>query len=188
VRKRTAADDFLMSKLTNVLSEGPPVKMVDIDCNNKQEILQSVFEKDQGMRKAGQSIDPAIDHENLEIIVSFLEKCGIPTLDEVNDVQMAAIWAVLQHSNNKYRKMYLPLLEKAADNGDMKWSTIALIKDRVLMDDGLPQVYGTQILNGELWTLTEPEYVDKRRAEVGLGPLKDYLKRFNVTFDVEQKQ
>ena len=38
----------------------------------------------------------------------------------------------------------------------------------------------------ELYDLKDPESVDKRRAAVGMGPLAEYLKRFDVEFDVEQ--
>jgi hypothetical protein len=34
--------------------------------------------------------------------------------------------------------------------------------------------------------LIEPENVDKRRAEVGLGPLANYAERFDFTWDVEK--
>jgi hypothetical protein len=59
------------------------------------------------------------------------------------------------------------------------------LADRVLVAEGKPQVYGTQAkAPGRLWKGHEPvpepiedeRNVDKRRAEVGLPPLADYLK------------
>lgn len=52
--------------------------------------------------------------------------------------------------------------------------------DRLLMHFGYPQVYGSQILNGELYTIENPDSVDIRRASVGLGPLEEYLKNFDL--------
>ena len=175
-------------KVTDAFKEGPELKTVEVDCADKVNLLQEVFDRDQSMRRGNNRPDPKIDHQNMEIIASFLDKCGMPTLEEVNDVQMAAIWAVIQHSSNKYRKKYLPMLENAARNGDIGWGTIAMMKDRTLLNDGEPQIYGTQIIDGELGELFEPEYVNKRRAEVGLGPIEEYLQRFDIKFDIEQKQ
>ncbi|MEJ1222922.1 DUF6624 domain-containing protein [Sediminicola sp. 1XM1-17] len=188
IREKTGEDEKLIHRLNQKLNEGPEVKTVNIDCNNKVNLLQRVFDRDQEMRRGKSQIDPKIDHENLEIIVSFLEKCGMPTLAEVDDVQMAAIWAVLQHAPAKYQSKYLPQLEKSATKGDIKWSVIALMKDRALMYEGKPQVYGSQINNGELYQLFEPEYVDQRRQEIGMESLKTYLLRFHIEFNVEQKR
>ncbi|NRB64381.1 MAG: hypothetical protein HRU40_15365 [Saprospiraceae bacterium] len=188
IREKTEADEELINKINQKLSEGPEVKPVEVNCNNKVDLLQEVFDRDQKMRRGELGIDPKVDHENLEIIISFLEKCGMPTLEEVNDVQMAGIWAVLQHAPAKYQSKYIPLLEASAQKGDLKWSVIALMKDRALMYEGKPQIYGSQIKNGALYDLFEPEYVDQRREEIGMESLRVYLERFNIAFDVEQKK
>ncbi len=187
IRKSTDADLELRKKLEAVFNEGPEVNIVDIDCEDKINILNTVFERDQGMRRNGGTIDPQVDHENLEIIVSFIEKCGIPTLEEINDVEMAAIWATLQHAPARYQSKYIPDLEQAANKGDIKWSIIALMKDRALMYEGKQQIYGSQVTDGGLYNLFEPEYVNQRRAEIDMGPLEEYLDRFGIEFTVEQK-
>lgn len=187
IRKSTEKDDELNKKIEKSYHEGPDVKTVDINCDDKIQILNDVFERDQGMRRDGGKIDPKKDHQNLEIIVSFIEKCGIPTLEEVSDVEMAAIWAVLQHAPARYQSKYIPDLEKAAKRGDIEWGTIALMKDRALMYEGKPQVYGSQVSGDELYDLFEPEYVNQRRAEIGMEPLEDYLKRFEIEFIIEQR-
>lgn len=69
----------------------------------------------------------------------------------------------------------------------MKWSALALLKDRALMNDGKPQIYGSEIFNGELYDLSEPEYVNHRRREIGMEPIEDYLQRFGIMFDIKQK-
>jgi len=188
IREKTDDDTRLINKINERLNAGRDVKPVEINCDDRVNILQDVFDRDQEMRRGEKEIDPNIDHENLEIVISFLEKCGMPTLEEVNDVQMAGIWAVLQHAPAKYQSQYIPLLEESARKGDLKWSVIALMKDRALMYEGKPQLYGSQIRNGELYDLYEPEYVDQRREEIGMGSLKEYLTRFNIDFTIEQKK
>ena len=195
LRKKTAEDEVFLAKLNeeynrvhNVYIQAPIVNTVEIDCDDKVNILQTAHDRDQEIRQGDNQIDPAIDHANLEIITSLIEKCGIPTLEEVNNVQMSAIWLVLQHAHPEYQSKYIPLLEKSAENGDIEWSAIALMKDRALMHNGEPQIYGSQVVNDELYELVEPEYVDQKREEIGMEPLKDYLNRFGIEFNVEQKR
>jgi len=187
-RPASEADKLFQKKLEQAVQEGPEVKKVEVNCDDKVNLLQTIFDRDQAMRQPSARYDPKVDHENLETIISFLEKCGMPTLAEVDELQMAAIWAVLQHGPAKYQSEYLPMVEEAAKNGDIKWSVVALMKDRALMHEGKPQVYGSQISNGALYDLIEPEYVNQRREEMGMGPLEEYLERFGIAFDVEQRQ
>jgi len=171
-----------------------PVIPIEIDCNNVEEILNKVHSLDQDMRTNGNGIDPNIDRENLVTIVSLIEKCGMPTLNEINQTQMSAIWLVFQHADNYHRKKYLPQLKKSAENGDLRKSQMALMEDRILMMDGKPQIYGSQISqdreNGgwKIYDLQNPETVDKRRAEVGLGPLSEYVSRWDIEFNVKQAE
>lgn len=188
VRKKTEADEAFLKQVNARINAPPKLQNVAVDCRDKANILQEVFNRDQAMRQPGQQIDPQTDLENLEIVVNFLDKCGMPTLEEVNEMQMAGIWGVLQHAHPKYQKMYIPLLETAAEKGDIPRSVIALMRDRALLHEGKPQIYGSQIENGELYKLFEPEYVNQRRAAMGMEPIEEYLKRFGITFEVEQKK
>jgi len=162
------------------------VDYVEVDCNKKSEILSEVYISDQKIRRENNLIKYAKeDHRNQELIISIIEKCGMPTLNEVNQEQMNAIWLGLQHTENKYRIKYFPLIEKAVKNGDLSKEQYALMKDRILMDEGKPQIFGSQIKNGKLYDLEEPETVNERRQEMGLEPIEDYLKRFDITFDAK---
>jgi len=69
----------------------------------------------------------------------------------------------------------------------------AKMRDRLLVGHGKKQLYGTQVklenLVRELYPVKDPGYVDKRREEIGLGPLKPYLKpRFDIDWQVVQKE
>jgi len=167
----------------------PQMEEIAINCEDKANILQAIYDSDQGMRKDG-AIIPNIDRRNLSTVISLIEKCGMPSLDDVDEIQMTAVWLVFQHGDNESRKKYLPLLKSAAKKGDLSRVQIAMMEDRILMNDGLPQLYGSQIENksGEyaLYTLQEPERVNIRRAEMGFGPLEDYVARWGISFDIPQ--
>ncbi|WP_262151449.1 DUF6624 domain-containing protein [Chryseobacterium foetidum] len=160
------------------------VDIIEVDCSKKRQILSEVFESDQRIRKANEPIKYAKeDHRNQELVISIIEKCGMPTLKEVSQKQMDAIWLGLQHSTEEIRKKYFPQIEKAVKNGDLSKGQYALMKDRILMDEGKPQIYGSQIKNGKLYTLENPATVNERRKEMGMEPIEDYLKYFNIQFN-----
>ena len=159
------------------------VDIIEVDCNNKHQILSEVHESDQRIRKSNNLIKYAKeDHRNQELVISIIEKCGMPTLKEVSQKHMNAIWLGLQHTTKKHRKRYFPQIEKAVENGDLSKQQYALMKDRILMDEGKPQIYGSQIKNGKLYKLENPETVNQRRKEMGMGTIEDYLKIFNIEY------
>jgi hypothetical protein len=194
LRKATSEDKELQEKVMAAFLYEPPIELVDIDCGKKAELLDEVYLLDQNMRSSGNysDIDSEIDKQNLIKVVSLIENCGMPTTKEVSKEQINTIWLVLQHGDNANRKKYFPLLKNAAENGDLDKSDIALMEDRILITDGKPQIYGSQVTqNGEtkkweLYELSNPETVNKRRALIGLQPLQDYLKRWDIEFNVEQ--
>ena len=160
------------------------VDIIEVDCSKKLQILSEVYESDQRIRKSNELIKYAKeDHRNQELVISVIEKCGMPTLKEVTQKHMDAIWLGLQHSNKKIRKKYFPQVEKAVENGDLSKQQYALMKDRILMDEGKPQIYGSQIKNGKLYKLENPETVNERRQEMGLKPIEEYLKYFGIKYE-----
>ena len=196
MRKATQEDKELLVKLQEAYNYEPPIEVIDIDCNKKAEILEEIHSLDQNMRLSDNhnDYDPKVDRQNLIKVVSLIENCGMPTTKEVSKKQMSAVWLVFQHADNTNRKKYFPLLKKSAKSGDLNKSHIALMEDRILMMDGKPQIYGSQITENretkewELYELDKPEFVDKRRAEVGLGTLKEYVKNWNIEFDIKQSE
>ena len=198
LRKATEKDIAFKEKIKQSINKGNLFKQeansipkINIDCSKQTEFLSQIYHLDQDMRLNG-SIDPVVDRSNLTFVLNIIHACGMPTVEEVGEEGMTTVFLVLQHADHENRKAYFPLLKKAAENGDLKSSQIAMMEDRLLMHEGEPQRYGTQVRmeSGkdyyELYTLENAESVDERRASIGLGPLKDYVKRWDIIFDVKQ--
>ena len=64
------------------------VKIIDIDCSEISNILDLVYESDQRVRQPGIPLKERAleDHRNQELVISVIEKCGIPNLGEVKKV------------------------------------------------------------------------------------------------------
>lgn len=85
-------------------------------------------------------------------------------------------------------------MRNAVKNGIASNSSLALLEDRVALRQGKKQIYGSQIgFDSEtklyyVMPLEDPDNVDKRRAEVGLQPLADYIYNchWRIKWDVEQ--
>ena len=186
VRESTSADQVLESQINRKLNAAPPVTVSQIDCKNVIPLLDEAYRRDQEIRKEGVTYDALVDHKNLELVISIDQVCGLPEGKE-NEKQINIIWLVIQHSKAEYRKRYISYFEEAKEAEAIDAGSVALMRDRMAMDDGKPQIYGSQVYNGDLYNLLDPSTVDQRRGSVGLGPLKDYLDRFGVSFDVVQE-
>lgn len=131
--------------------------------------------------------------ENEQKLFQLLDKYGWPTTSLVTEYAAAGAALIINHSNHETRAKYFPMLEKAFKQGEAQPLRYAKMRDRLLVEEGEQQLYGTQwdFENSEKvpFPIKEPEYVDKRRAEIGLGPLHVYLKeRFDINWDVPQKK
>lgn len=177
-----AVDQILASEqVKNALQN---FQMETVNCDSIDPVLKEVYRKDQEVRK-GFGDMMLVDQQNRKTVVSLLERCGFPQADEVNGTSYNAIFLVLQHSPGPIMGYYYREVEKAVAAGKINRSTFALMQDRLLMDFGYKQVYGTQIRNDQLYELQDPDHVNQRRAEVGLGPIETYVQYFNLNFEEE---
>ena len=131
--------------------------------------------------------------ENEKRLFELLDKYGWPTASEVSEFAAAGAALVINHTTYTIRAKYFPMLEEAFKKGEAQPLRYAKMRDRLLVEEGKKQLYGTQIkfksLVREPHPINDPEYVDKRRAEIGLGPLKPYLKaRFDIDWLVSQEK
>lgn len=129
------------------------------------------------------------DSLNLIKVVAILDKYGWPGPEIVGDQGSTTVFLVIQHADIKTQEKYLPLMREAVKAKKAQPSSLALLEDRVALRQGKKQTYGSQVYSDAqgqyLAPMTDPDNVDKRRAEVGLGPLAGYLQSFGLTWDVE---
>jgi len=113
-------------------------------------------------------------------VVSTIEKCGFSTAKEVGSCGFLATWLTIQHSSLQYMLTYEGQFDEAVVRGELSIRTHVILKDRILLDKGLPQKYGTQVFNNELRKVDNMDSVRVRRKRVGLGPLEEYLASMGV--------
>jgi hypothetical protein len=97
---------------------------------------------------------------------------------------------VLQHAELPVQLRYRDMLRKARESGDLEPADLAMFEDRVTLRQGGEQIYGTQIVCSDgscrVDRLTDPMHVDERRKSVGLEPLAEYVRDWNITWDAAE--
>ena len=132
------------------------------------------------------------DSINLIKVKFILNKYGWLGSDIVGEQGNTTLFLVIQHADLATQENYLPIMRIAVKNGKAKASSLALLEDRVALREGKKQIYGSQIVRDEatqksyVSPLEDPENVDKRRAEVGLEPLAEYVIQWKIIWNVEQ--
>lgn len=113
------------------------------------------------------------DSTALNRVVEIIEEYGWLGKSEVGDIGSTTIFLVIQHARDpNVRILYFPLFERSAQQGESNLSDMAAMKDRILIEQGKEQLYGTQsrMVNGklELFPVEDENWLNERRKEVGL--------------------
>ncbi len=128
------------------------------------------------------------DSVNNVKLKTILRKYGWLGPKEVGNEANDVIFMVIQHSDLETQHKYAPLMRQAVQNNNGSASNLAYLEDRIATREDRMQLYGTQLRclgdKCELQLLADPDNVDKRRRQVGLGPLADYLKDYDLVWDV----
>lgn len=131
------------------------------------------------------------DSINLKKIEKIISKYGYPGKTLVGEKTNESAWYVIQHSNSIEK--YFPIIKKAGDDNEISKKLVAMMEDRLLMDKGKKQIYGTQIrgekLNGEyinfVWPIKNRKKVNERRKTLGINyTIEEYAKLFDIEYKV----
>jgi hypothetical protein len=134
----------------------------------------------------------AVHEANAMRLATIVSEWGWPGEPQVGDDGAKAAWLVVQHAIGRpaFQREALDALRLAAARGEVPAVQPALLEDRIRTLEGRPQCYGTQFdwdESGELSPLPveDPENVDARRQEVGLGPLRESIRAQRLAAEAE---
>ncbi len=124
---------------------------------------------------------PRTDQGRTERLKQLIAGHGWPTRRSVGTDGATAAWLIAQHSDHDvaFQKEALALMQAAGD-GDIDTTELAYLEDRVAVNTGAPQIYGTQIRCGPgaepvpATPIRDEEKVEQRRKKMKLQPLADY--------------
>ncbi len=137
-----------------------------------------------------ETVNPFDDGHNARIDIAFernarrlaeiVQEFGWPTERQVGADAAKAAFLIVQHADFDIALQRRALAAMTAAGA--KKSDIAYLTDRVLTNEGKPQRFGTQLMEGRDESgratphpIADPEGVDARRAAHGIRPLEQYL-------------
>jgi len=119
--------------------------------------------------------------KNTNDLCAIVKQYGWPTRDLVGDEGARAAFFLLRNSStSELQRDLLPVIIAAVKKGEITKAAFATYIDRLRLNAGLKQIFGTQatILNDflVLFPITDESHVDARRKQYDLPPLREYLR------------
>lgn len=130
-----------------------------------------------GNNFAAQLAHRRVTVHNGDRLAEILDRHGWPTMSSVGAEAARRAWLVAQHADRQLdlQRKALTLVTQAVEAGEANPQHLAMLRDRVLVNEGRRQIYGTQIAGvvddaPVPWPCEDPERMDERRTGVGLDP------------------
>ena len=112
----------------------------------------------------------------------IVDEVGWPTKSAVGTDGTQAAWLLLQHADLDvaFQRRCLKLMEAERERGEVFTQNLAYLTDRVRVNEGKKQEYGTQfyVVDGKQQPrpIRDAKNVDMRREKMGLSTLEEYRK------------
>ena len=133
-----------------------------------------------------------IDSSNLVEVKNVLDHQGWLGIDAIGEKANLALFLVIQHSDPATQVKYLPMMRDAVKEGHAKPEHLALLEDRVLTNQGKPQLYGSQVHAGPggkyvFYPIADEKNVNNRRGQMNLEPLEEYARSYNIDYHLPEQ-
>jgi len=116
-------------------------------------------------------------------LAEIIAELGWPGASLVGKDGANAAWLIVQHADHDviFQRRCLHLMEPLVNTGDVSKTDFAYLTDRVLVNEGRRQIYGTQTERGpdgryRPMPVDDENNLDRRRKSVGLGSERKYLR------------
>jgi hypothetical protein len=169
---------------------------VEVDEGLVSELTLDLLQRRAEDQRVRQDIDTSsspeemqrVDADNTEFLRSLIAELGWIDATRFGAPASDAAFLMVQHTSDlRLMRTALPHIERDVRAGLIAGGNYALLFDRLQLNLGYLQRYGSQIGVQEGVNLLMPcediERVDELRAEMGLGPLGEYLDYFRKEGD-----
>ena len=145
--------------------------------------MKQMVDTDQTMREKSDEDDfwdEEVDARNTARMKEIVTEIGWPTVSKVGEEGASNAWLLVQHADHDvaFQEECLNLMKESAE-GEVNRTDIAYLEDRVRVNQGRGQLYGTQFTQENRQhiprAIEDEENVDERRAELGMGALSEQI-------------
>lgn len=125
------------------------------------------------------------DKINRTKLKEIINEYGFPTRQLIGKDAMEGVFMIIQHADEdkEWQRSQLENIKNAVKNGDVDGQSYAYLYDRIKVNYGEKQLYGTQFARvdlknkiAELADCEDLHNLDNRRREVGMMPIEVYKK------------
>lgn len=149
--------------------------------------------KNDSLKSAVHDYMKIVDRDCSQRVCSILDNFGWLGENRIGSEANETLFLVTQHIDDRdVQDKYLPMLKKAVDLGDAEGWHLAFLTDRILMNEGKNQIYGTQKVVSKdptksyIIPLEYPDIVDELRKEIGMPTLAEDLKEEGIHWDLNE--
>ena len=130
------------------------------------------------------------DSLNFIQIKNLFDKYGYLGYDKVGMESSHSFWLLVQHADRhpSFQDSVLSKMRIEAEKSNSSLIDYAYLIDRVKINSGQPQIYGTQMTLNPMRTsyepksVIEPDKLNDRRKQVGLNTIEDYIRTMNERY------
>lgn len=127
------------------------------------------------------------DSVHHQMLIDIIQEYCYPNTDIAGKDGSHYFWLMMQHQDQypDFQKKVLRLMRAEVYRNKADRKDYAYLIDRVMINTGQKQVYGTQMRLNEAQTsfepipVMEPEKLNERRKEMGLGTIEAYIETMN---------
>lgn len=159
------------------------LQMMTVDQSAREAAISGTFKDSMANRRMDE-----VDRTNTRSMRAIVDRYGWPALSMVGEDGAHAAWLLAQHADRDiaFQEHCLRLMEPLLTGGQVSKPDFAYLTDRVLVNQGRLQRYGTQMLevNGEYepQPVEAPENLETRRVTMGLPTMTKYKKKMLRTY------
>jgi hypothetical protein len=132
------------------------------------------------------------DSMNLVEVKQIIQQYGWLGSNEIGNDCNLILFNTIQKADLQTQITYFPIVKEAVKNKKALKVHEVYLQDRIYLNQGRRQIYGSQVLLDPetekyfVLPLDDADNVDKVRAAVGLQPMADYLTKWDLKWDVEK--
>ena len=163
--KYEVCKDYLVEKVENKELQIELIRMYVDDQAARGNLMHDIISKYKiDSTEITQNGGVFVDERNRNRLKEIFKEYGFPTKKLVGKDAMQGIFLMIQHSDGdkEWQKSQLPNIERAVKDGDMNGESYAYLYDRIKINSGEKQLYGTQFA-----------YVDPINKTVELADTED---------------
>lgn len=116
---------------------------------------------------------------NLLVVEDIISKYGWLSSKIIGYKANTALFLIIQHADNNIMEKYNSIIQEAFKKGSIDNNSYAMFQDRLLLNKGKRQIYGTQYIYDEskkryvLDSSISIEEINKQRNSIGLNSIEE---------------